>query len=387
MAHVVPHESRMMRTADLIPHPLNARKHNTAAIDESIDQNGFFRPIIVSLRTGYILAGHGAWERAIAKNIEQVPVHLVDVDEKTERTIVAADNRTSDLGGYDDVALAKLLDTIRIENDGSLDGSGFTQDELDALVTSAANAVMSQAKTQAKELYGCMRRDIKPAPDYPVEAENSENLLAKWNTEAGQKWILTKKNAHTLYVGDARNAKLVADGICTDPPYELESKAVVDIFTPIAKAAVVMCGDKQFVEMGNLWRLSIGLVWIRKKGRSVPNDHRPFYHHTMIGIYTSDENVKAAWRRPHQYPSSVIECESEYEDQLMGQGKSPEVFQRMLQGFNWSTVADPFGGTGSTIIACEAQGRRCFASERDPGTAAVALERLSRLGFQYELEP
>jgi DNA modification methylase len=56
-----------------------------------------------------------------------------------------------------------------------------------------------------------------------------------------------------------------------------------------------------------------------------------------------------------------------------------------MAGFSWKRVADPFSGTGATLLACEARERQCFAMELDPVTAAVALERWSDAGLSPQL--
>lgn len=101
--------------------------------------------------------------------------------------------------------------------------------------------------------------------------------------------------------------------------------------------------------------------------------------------------ARAAYLAQHPYcvgckgQGLLIEATVEYEQNVMGHGKSVELFERMLEGFAWKQVADPFAGTGATIIACERHGRRCSATELQPSTAAVALERCFDAGMRPEL--
>jgi hypothetical protein len=110
-------------------HPDNARVGNVDAIVESIRAHGFYGTVIVRKSTGHILAGFHRWQAAKQVGLTEIPVTYVDVDAKTAKRILLADNRTSDLAGYDNESLAKLLGSI-----GSLDGTGWTDVDLNALL-------------------------------------------------------------------------------------------------------------------------------------------------------------------------------------------------------------------------------------------------------------
>lgn len=114
------------------PHPMNPRMGDLEAIGQSIDVNGFYGAVVVSKRTGHILAGNHRYMAARAAGAESVPVAWVDVDEVGEQRILAADNRTSDLGGYDDAALAVLLESVAA--DGGLLGTGYSDGDLSELL-------------------------------------------------------------------------------------------------------------------------------------------------------------------------------------------------------------------------------------------------------------
>lgn len=114
------------------PHPMNPRKGKVEAIQTSIKANGFYGAIIVQKSTGYILAGNHRWQGAKAEGLTHVPVIYVDVDELAATKILIADNRTSDLGTYDNEQLAYLLGDL--SSKGALDGTGYDQTDLDVLM-------------------------------------------------------------------------------------------------------------------------------------------------------------------------------------------------------------------------------------------------------------
>jgi hypothetical protein len=128
--------------ADLVLHPDNPRRGEVDAIAESLLVSGQYKPLVVSRGTSHVLAGNhtllairklndgwrptdmedAVWER------RPVATVLVDVDAEGEKRILAVDNRTSDLGSYDNAALVALLDSM-----GTLEGSGYSDDDLDTL--------------------------------------------------------------------------------------------------------------------------------------------------------------------------------------------------------------------------------------------------------------
>src|SRR5258708_12168714 len=108
---ILQHEVRMCPVADLAAHPRNARKHNEAVLDESIAENGIYKPVVASTVSGYILAGHGVLDRAKLAAIAEIPVYWLDgLTPSTEFKNLATDNRASDLSpGDDEKAIAELL--------------------------------------------------------------------------------------------------------------------------------------------------------------------------------------------------------------------------------------------------------------------------------------
>lgn len=114
------------------PYPGNPRTHDLPAIAASLanPKRGQYKPITVNRRTGDILAGNGTWEAARdLLGWTQIAVTWVDVDDATAAGIVAVDNRTSDLAGYDDRLLADLLGQV-----DDLASVGYTPEDLDGLL-------------------------------------------------------------------------------------------------------------------------------------------------------------------------------------------------------------------------------------------------------------
>lgn len=123
-------------------HPRNPRRGNPNQIADSIIQNGQYKPLVVNRgtytnRPYEVLAGNHSLKamRELAeanptdRRWQQVQAWVVDVDEERATKIVLADNRTADLGDYDEAALLELIETV----DHDLDGTGYEYDDVDML--------------------------------------------------------------------------------------------------------------------------------------------------------------------------------------------------------------------------------------------------------------
>ena len=193
-------------------HPLNPRKGKVEVIEESILVNGFYGAVVAERETGFVLAGNHRLMAARAAGMTQLPViWLEGLSEQEAQRILVADNRTSDIGGYDNEQLAALLDGLS-QGDG-LDGTGYDTSDLEALMRDLTPA-------------GAAFEDVEDEPT----SDKAEELRAKWGVKLGQVWIL---GPHRLVCGDSTDAKIAALAIggqspalmVTDPPYGVEYDA------------------------------------------------------------------------------------------------------------------------------------------------------------------
>jgi hypothetical protein len=106
----------------------NPRKGNVDLIAESLSKYGQYKPITVNKENNEILAGNHTYRAAKQLGWETIDIVYVDVDSVTAAKIVAIDNRSSDIGQYDNKILADLLNSM-----DNLEGSGYTFDEYDDL--------------------------------------------------------------------------------------------------------------------------------------------------------------------------------------------------------------------------------------------------------------
>ena len=110
---------------DLIEYPNNARRGDVSMLTESLKVNGQYRPIIVQKSTKYVLAGNHLLRAARILGWTSIDAVVLDVDDQAALKIVLADNRTADLGEYNDDLLKELLATL-----DDFDGTGYSEKDL-----------------------------------------------------------------------------------------------------------------------------------------------------------------------------------------------------------------------------------------------------------------
>ena len=121
--------------ASLLSHPDNPRTGDVGAIVESIKKNGWHGVVVCQSSTRRILVGNHRVKAAMIIGLDKIPVQWADVDDNRAKAILLADNRASDLGGYDDEVLARLVYETAV--DGLLDSTGYDLEDMDRLVRQA----------------------------------------------------------------------------------------------------------------------------------------------------------------------------------------------------------------------------------------------------------
>jgi hypothetical protein len=180
-------------------HPNNPRVGNVDAIAASLSRFGQLKPLVVQESTGRVVAGNHVLRAARSLGWTRIAANVVDIDDATATAYLVGDNRTSDLGGYDERLLAAILSEEQAAD--NLAATGYDIDDINAIVAAAGLAE---------------RRDVDACPEPPVPTDRY--------VRSGETWALGR---HLLRVGDATNAEDVrrlldgatVDLVWTDPPY------------------------------------------------------------------------------------------------------------------------------------------------------------------------
>lgn len=404
---------------ELQTHPNNPRRGDLEAIKRSIEVNGFYGAIVANKRTGYILAGNHRYLAARDLGYETLPVTWVDVGEREAKRILAADNKTSEMGGYDDAVLTDLLEDLR--DSEMLEGSGYTDDNLNSLL----DAMMKEQGSHYEE--GAEGEGDDEA-DEEVDTSNAaiDAAHAIWGVVKGQ---LYKIGDQRLLCGDSTSAEDVGrllggetiDLLLTDPPYGVnyvESKSMrrTTVQKTIANdnlsigdteklwdASLTLCcqnmkaGGNYYVCSPQGENLAYLMMSLKRSGFLLKHMLIWVKNHLVLGrcdYHYQHEPILYGWKEGagHYYggtrkETSLWECSKPEKSRLHPTMKPIALFERAcINGSKrGERVHDPFCGSGTTLIAAHNTGRKGYGMEFDPEYCSVILQRLSELGLTPEL--
>ena len=375
--------------AELVPYAKNARTHSPEQVNQiarSIESFGFVNPVLVG-DDKVIVAGHGRLMAANELGMKTVPVIVLShLDEVQRRALVLADNKLAENAGWDEELLKLELQALE-DLDFDLDIVGFSLDELnDLLVDDSAE--------------GNTEDDAVP--------EVQEQPVSK----PGDLWVLGN---HRLLCGSATESadveKLMggqlADMVFTDPPYnvdyanpEKDGKAKKDrrikndnlgdefhgfltaamtSMLSVCKGAVYVCMSSSeldtlqsaFREAGGKW--STFLIWAKNTFTLGRADYQRQYEPILYGWKEGSDHFWCGARDQ----GDVWFFNKPAKNDLHPTMKPVELVERAIRNSSKTQdiVLDLFGGSGSTLIACEKTGRHARLTELDPKYVDVIVRR------------
>lgn len=389
-------EMQLVPLSKLVPYVNNARTHSPEQLTKlrsSLREFGFINPVIID-REFNVIAGHGRIAAAKEEGITEVPCVFVDyLTEAQKKAYILADNRMALDAGWDEELLRIEIESLQgADFDVSL--TGFGEDEIADLFA------------------GDGEKDVKD-DDFDLSAALEKAAFV----ERGDIWTVGR---HRLMCGDATSAEDVAalmDGkkanlIVTDPPYGVSFKSsggltiqndsmkgdefytfLYNSFVCIVEhlesggAAYVFHADteglnfrKAFVDAG--FHLAGVCIWVKNSlvlGRS---DYQWQHEPVLYGFlkngkhpWYSDRKQTTIWnydkpKRNKNHPTSKPL-------DLLGYPISNSSQENAI-------VIDTFGGSGSTMMACEQMNRICHMMELDEKYASVILRRAVEIGIPPE---
>jgi len=349
----------------LQPHPRNPNTHSDEQIKllaKIIQHQGWRNPVVVSKLSGFIVAGHGRLKAAELLGLDEVPVDLQDFKtEADELAHLVADNRIAELSEINRATLADIiadLDTGEID----LELTGFELPDLEELMTA--------------EHPGQGLTDDDEAPEPPEQPVTVE----------GDIWLL---GDHRLMCGDSTSVddvnKLMdgvkPDLIHTDPPYGMNAVSNSAVLTKSYGTDIM--GDDTPDVAKDAFQLINGLYpnakqiwWGANYYCSVLPDSECWLVWDKNNGASDQTDCELAWANFRSVVRQFTQA-SEKTNRVHPTQKPVSLMEWIIQRFNLSakTIADYFGGSGSTLIAAEKHGLRCFIMEFDPKYCDVIINR------------
>ncbi len=364
------------QVTDLIPYAKNSRTHSdeqVAQIAASIKEFGWTNPILVDGKNG-IIAGHGRLLAARKLGHTQVPViELTGLTDLQKKAYVIADNKLALNAGWDNDLLTLEIKELTEEGfDTSL--LGFDADELDALL-------------EPEQVEGLTDEDA--VPEVPEEPK----------TKLGDIYQLGN---HRLMCGDSTSIDAVdklmegqkADMVFTDPPYGVDYKGInndsrdglEDLlrsafgnFLASSKSGASIycfhsdrCADVFHKVFREFFHFSSMIIWAKNSLTLSQTDYQSQHEPCLYGWMN---NGKHSWYSDRKQ-TSVWKFDKE---KVIGH-TTPKPVGLVEKAINNSSksgdlILDLFGGSGSTLIACEKHNRHARLMELDPKYCDVIVKR------------
>lgn len=379
-------EMQLVSIDKLVPYVNNARTHSAEQITKlrsSLREFGFVNPIIID-REFNIIAGHGRLMAAKEEGINEVPCVFVDyLTDAQKKAYILADNRMAMDAGWDEELLK--IEMEELQNLGyDLGYTGFDEKELE-------------------ELFGIDDKEVKD-DDFDLTAALEKASFV----ERGDIWYVGK---HKLMCGDATSSddvsKLMEDKkanlILTDPPYNVAFKSSDGLtiqndsmknndfyeflfasFKNMAEhlenggAAYIFHADteglnfrKAFIDAG--FHLAGCCIWVKDSlvlGRS---DYQ--WQHEPV-LYGFMQNGKHPWYSDRKQ-TTIWNFDKPKKNSNHPTSKPLDLLAYPINNSTQANaiVIDTFGGSGSTLMACEQMNRICYTMELDEKYASVILRR------------
>jgi len=366
-------EIKEVEVSALIPYAKNSRTHDDAQVAQiaaSIKEFGWTNPILVDGDKG-VIAGHGRLLAARKLGMDKVPtIELKDMTESQKKAYIIADNKLALNAGWDTNFLSLELQELK-DQDFDLTLLGFDDKELDALLAPETTEGLT---------------DEDSVPDTPIEPK----------TKLGDTYILGN---HRLMCGDSTSIDAVdklldgqrPDMVFTDPPYNIDYQGVKDKREKIKNDKMDDSAFKDFLtqslyscetmyvccswQYSHLFKEAMETIGRKPKAMIVWDKVNPaqnldkyYKQHELIYYYGDFGGHKTlrgdVWTLKRQ------------KNTVHPTMKPVELIQLALEDqVGKHIVLDIFGGSGSTLIACEKLGRKARLMELDPKYCDVIVKR------------
>jgi DNA modification methylase len=400
--------------SELTPYSRNARVHSRKQISQiadSIKRFGFTNPILVD-HTGTLIAGHGRLAAARSLGMLKVPtIELSHLSPAERRAYILADNKLAENAGWDSELLALELGEL-VELDFDLELTGFSAGEIDIVLEASAQASPDAAVDEADIIPDASARPVTRPNDFWVLGRH-RLLCGNTLDPASFDLLLRGKlggiaftdppynvpiNGHVCGLGKVRHREFaMASGeMSRDEFAAFLSSALSNLSAHLRSGAIAFvcmdwrhigeileAGNAVFDEFKNLcvWNKSNGgmgafyrskheLVFVFKKGSAA--------HINNFGLGETGRYRTNVW----DYPGiSSIGAARDKELAMHPTVKPVALIADALRDCSrrGEIVVDPFGGSGSTLIAAEMTGRSARLIELDPTYCDTIIRRFTRL--------
>lgn len=395
---------------DLQPNPKNARQHSPAQLRQiarSIESFGFNAPILVD-RTNTVIAGHGRLEALkLLKRADAPVIRLEHLTHEQVQAFAIADNRLVETSEWDEAILAEHFKALsELDLDFSLDATGFSMGEIDLMIEGLSEPEPEPEDNETPAEGPAVTRpgDLWRLGDHlllcgsSLERESYARLMGEERADL----VFTDYPYNVPIAGHVSSSGhrefAMASGEMSDAEFDAFMLAacrhladwsrdgslhylfmdwrhvgsLLHVVTAVYDRLVNLCvWSKGQGGMGSFYRSAHELIVVAQKGR------KRHVNNVQLGRFGRDRtNV---W----SYPGANVFGRSGEEADLTREHPTPKpvllVADAILDASNrGDLVLDPFGGSGSTLLAAQRTGRRCRMIELDPHYCDLIVRRFRR---------
>lgn len=383
----------------LIPYARNSRTHSEAQVAQiaaSIREFGFTNPVLVDADGG-IIAGHGRVMAARKLGMIKVPVielgHLTDAQ---RRAYIIADNKLALNAGWDDEMLR--VEFAELKADGfDLALTGFSMDEVDALepVQLTEGLTDEDAVPDAGDIASSRLGDIWILGNHRVMCGDSTSIDAVEALMDGQKadQLVTDPPYNIAYEGGSKKREQIKNDEMGGADFRQFLRDAFIAADTVMKAGAVFYIWHADTEGYNFrgacldagWQVRQTLIWNKDNSAFGRQDYHWKHEPCLYGWKAGAGHLWAADRKQ----TTIIQCKRPSKSELHPTMKPVELMQYQVENNTKGSdvVLDLFGGSGSTLIACEKAGRHARLMELDPKYCDVIVKRWQEFtGKQAVLE-
>ena len=378
------------RLADIHVDPANVRKHNKKnieAIKASLLEFGQCKPLVVQKSTKKILAGNGTYIAMTELGWTECDVILVYMSDIRATAYAIADNRTAELATWDEEGLCALLSQIQVDGEIDTASLGFSDVDISGLLKNIGTPIPNLADDDA-----------------PPIAINEKPVA-----QAGDLWLLGK---HRLLCGDSEkkeNVDRLYSGrqpvlMVTDPPYGVNYDPE---WRTVKKNIGKVTNDDRasWKKVWELWNANVAYVWhadtvrvgqdladagyekitiITWAKQNFVMSRGNYHYQTERCFYVAKKGKNHNWQGSRdqsdlwQISNNNKSTNSEAEETWGHSTQKPlECMARPMRNNSerGDIVADPFLGSGTTLIAAEKLGRICYGCEIELGYCDMIIQR------------
>lgn len=376
------------------PYAGNPRKNDEAVapVAASIRRFGWRQPIVVD-KDGVVIAGHTRLRAAREIGLTRVPVHVAaTLTEDEVRAYRLADNKTSELAEWDDAALA--LEIELLDDAIDLTDFGFEFEEDEGPRPDAA-ALDDEEVPEAPAVPITRRGDVVALGDHRLVCGDSRDA-ATWSRLLGDEradcyW--TDPPYGVAYVGKTKDALTIENDALDETKLAEFLREVFGLMLTHSRGGApwyvaAPAGPLYHAFDGELRAIGVfrqGLVWVKDAFVLGRSDYH--YRHEPI-FYGWTPGAAHSWHGDRT-KDSILEVPRPRANREHPTMKPVKLVSMCLENSSkvGDIVVDPFGGSGTTLLACEGLGRRARLVEFDPKYCDVIIARWEALTGRTAVRP